>query len=388
MMVQFLGLPTPHLNPKALELDVSGLSNALGGIRQQNNIEAAREMKMNALAQQQKNLDRRFKLESDLAPKRLALLDAQVGAQRDRLSFDRQMQPERLRLARAQAENAGNLTKMRQQEFTAQAEAARYQKAGNILNYIQSQPPESQAELWQQAQANPVFAQVFAGAPEGVLADPRAAAAYVGSMLPRQKPIRANAGDVLLDANTYKPIYTAAPKPRKFSFTDIDKLTEEGKQGQDVSRFLSTFNDKFAGYFPGTSGPLLGAARSGFGSDDSIAAAKWWNDYDRYKGQVRSKLYGASLTKSEKDAFEAADIAPDMAPDQVKTNLKRQRDLIAQAMQRRKAALVKAGFDRDTIEQAYGPDMTQPKPQPKPNGPHRPGKYIYNSATNALEPAQ
>lgn len=147
-------------------------------------------------------------------------------------------------------------------------------------------------------------------------------------------------------------------KPRNLSVGDIGKLTEEGTKFQSVSGFGNTFRDNFAGYgnsMIGGAAMLAGRTLPNAvlpqGTED---AAKWWQEYDRYKNVIRNDLFGSALTATEKAAFEAADITPAMKPEIIKTNLAKQKGLIEAGLKRKAAAMVQSGYSADAVTSAFG----------------------------------
>jgi hypothetical protein len=135
----------------------------------------------------------------------------------------------------------------------------------------------------------------------------------------------------------------------------ITSFNSAGKTLTDADRFVRTFDPKFAGYGLGIIGDaVMGAGRAGVGTEAGRQGAAWWNDYDRYKNQVRNELFGSALTNTEKGAFERADINPGMAPDQITTNLARQREAAQAAARKLIAPHVLAGKSVEQIESAVG----------------------------------
>lgn len=162
------------------------------------------------------------------------------------------------------------------------------------------------------------------------------------------------------------PAYLAASneakaKPRNMSIGDITKLTEEGGKFANVAGFGDTFKPEYAGYKIKAVGELANTA--GRNLPGSIlpagvaAGADWWQGYDRYKNQIRNDLFGSALTKSEIQAFEAADITPGMDPAMVKNNLARQKSIIESGVKRKASAMVESGYDPAAIAKAYGIDV-------------------------------
>lgn len=148
----------------------------------------------------------------------------------------------------------------------------------------------------------------------------------------------------------------AKEKPRNMSISDITKLSEEGGKFANISGFGETFKDDYAGH------TIMGEGANVAGRylPESVVGkttkegAEWWQSYDRYKNLVRNELFGSALTATEKSAFEKADINPRMDAATVKTNLKKQREVVENGLKRKANAMIEAGYKPDAIASAYG----------------------------------
>jgi hypothetical protein len=87
-------------------------------------------------------------------------------------------------------------------------------------------------------------------------------------------------------------------------------------------------------------------------------AAAWWSSYDRYKNVVRNELFGASLTANEQEAFNKADINPDMSPELIRRNLAQQRETLSVANARKAATLVAGNVNPEQVSIAGAIDFT------------------------------
>lgn len=142
---------------------------------------------------------------------------------------------------------------------------------------------------------------------------------------------------------------------RQLSVTDMTKLEEEGQKFSDLKSFAETFKDDYAGYKVGGS-TLTGLARIGLPTA-SKEAASYWQGYDRFKNVVRNNLFGAALTKPEMEAFEKADINPNMDPAIIKKNLELQQKIVANGMRRKAQALILQGYEPRVVAATYGIDL-------------------------------
>lgn len=115
---------------------------------------------------------------------------------------------------------------------------------------------------------------------------------------------------------------------------------------------------------------------------NQVAMAKWWQDYQAYKGAVRNGLYGSALTKYEIAEWDKQDINPNMRPDVIRHNLDRQNNIVKNGLMRHGHSLLGQGHTREAIEPLFGfelgdkppktirdKDRESGTPQPKGGGP-------------------
>lgn len=159
----------------------------------------------------------------------------------------------------------------------------------------------------------------------------------------------------------------AQPRPRALSVNEATKLSEKGVQLENVNRYGETFKDEFGGYGAGGEKMMFTARNLPFLVGPTTEnAASWWQDYDRYKNQVRNELFGSALTAAEQEAFEKSDITPNMDPKQIRLNLQRQQEAVQSALRKTARALAASGYPAEAIEQAIGVPLDQldaPTPQ-------------------------
>ena len=173
----------------------------------------------------------------------------------------------------------------------------------------------------------------------------------------------------------------------------IKQLREAGTSLSDADRFGSGFKDEFAGWRNqrlGETANLL-ARTTGIGNEQ---AASWWQDYDRYKNQVRNQLFGSALTVAEAAAFEKADINPGMTPQAIRSNLAAQRRAAESAAKKVAGVYAAQGRSTDEIEAALGMPIEvlgiKPKVKAAPASapaPANPANAPVSSAARVLGPA-
>lgn len=190
------------------------------------------------------------------------------------------------------------------------------------------------------------------------------------------------------DALTAKQEAASRPKPRALSVNEATKLSEKGTQYENVQRYGSTFKDDYAGYGRGGETTMWAARNTPFLTGPTTEnAASWWQDYDRYKNQVRNELFGSALTAAETEAFEKSDINPNMDPGLIKQNLQRQQEAVQSALRKTARSLAASGYTKDAIEQAIGvplEDLDSPTPQLR-KGDREQGPVRVKSAQEAQE---
>jgi hypothetical protein len=93
-------------------------------------------------------------------------------------------------------------------------------------------------------------------------------------------------------------------------------------------------------------------------NEDVKKAANWWTEYDRYKIVVRNNKFGATLTPSEKAAWDKVDITPDMDPSVIRQNLAVQQRILDGAIARRALTLISEGYNPESISTSTGLDFS------------------------------
>lgn len=145
----------------------------------------------------------------------------------------------------------------------------------------------------------------------------------------------------------------------------VMQLTKDAAKLQNLTGLAASFKDDFAG------SPMMGDFENQLGrlgwtggmTGATKGQAEWWQQYDRYKNEVRNELFGAALTETEQRAFEQADINPGMSPTVLKTNLEKQRGIIQEGLQRKGRVWAAQGYNPDAIMEATGLEI---RPQSAP----------------------
>lgn len=168
------------------------------------------------------------------------------------------------------------------------------------------------------------------------------------------------------DPLEYERLQKEATAPaRQFSVADVKGLKEEGTKGKAALRFSETFKPSYAGFGPVVGPSIVSGAR--YLTDDAARAiskdlpeaARWWQDYENFKNDVRKGTFGATLTKNELEAFERANVSAGMNANQVERFLGAQKLLVTDALKREASGLITAGYDPKVIAESYGLDLKQ-----------------------------
>jgi hypothetical protein len=141
---------------------------------------------------------------------------------------------------------------------------------------------------------------------------------------------------------------------------DSGILEKNSTQLFQVETAIADFKPEYAGKTFGGEA-LMAATRVApdrITSPELRNAAAWWSSYDRYKNVVRNELFGASLTANEQEAFNKADINPNMSPELIKKNLALQQKILRVANARKAATLVAGNVNPEQVSIAGSIDFT------------------------------
>lgn len=172
---------------------------------------------------------------------------------------------------------------------------------------------------------------------------------------------------------------TAGGKP--LTQGTVKELTSDAGRLANLTSLGSSFKNEYAGNkWGGGAENLVG--RLGL-PGATPGQAEWWQGYDRIKNEIRNELFGASLTDSEKRAFEASDITPDMAPSVIKANLAKQEQIIQNALKRKAGTWQAQGYNKQALNFAtdgiLGEDGAPAADKPQSN------RLRFNPKTGKLE---
>lgn len=154
------------------------------------------------------------------------------------------------------------------------------------------------------------------------------------------------------------------PTPR-LTGSDLNSLSGIGGRLSQAQRFGQTFRDEFGGWRFGAVGNLANVLERNSGVSVAPGSAAWWQEYDRYKNEVRNDLFGSALTATEQAAFERADINPGMTPQAIRANLEIQQRAALGAARRIAQARIQNGDDPQTVAAALGVPLATLGIQPR-----------------------
>jgi hypothetical protein len=157
--------------------------------------------------------------------------------------------------------------------------------------------------------------------------------------------------------------------PKLFPEKAADTLTDDVNQVDALSRALRGFNDDFAGSAFTSIESLL----QGWNSDIGTPGQRdWWADVKSSDNIIRNKLFGASLTPGEQQAYAQTTITPSMDGTEIKKNLLRRLEIVQKATQRRYNRYVAAGYDPAQIDATIGDvnfrELPSLEPEAQPDG--------------------
>ena len=139
--------------------------------------------------------------------------------------------------------------------------------------------------------------------------------------------------------------------PKMFPEKAAETLTDDINQVDALSRALRGFNDDFAGSAFTSIESLL----QGWNSDIGTPGQRdWWSDVKASDNIIRNKLFGASLTPGEQQAYEQTTITPGMDGVEIRKNLIRRLGIVQDATQRRYNRYIAAGYDPAQIDATVG----------------------------------
>lgn len=126
-----------------------------------------------------------------------------------------------------------------------------------------------------------------------------------------------------------------------------------------------SFNDEYAGNtITGGLENSIQSLNSDFGTPGQ---RDWWSRFKSVDNQIRNDLFGSALTETEKAAYEATTISPNMDPKIIRQNLAARQKIIQDALKRQVGVLRGNKYDPDALDAAvgqFGADFIDTAPPP------------------------
>ena len=134
-------------------------------------------------------------------------------------------------------------------------------------------------------------------------------------------------------------------KERTLPWTAVQDMSKKAGSADTLSQLTEEFKPEYASPLPGV--PGVGAVgnflgRAGLGNQDK---ANWWQRYNEQANQIRNELFGSALTATEKAAFDAAMISPDMDEKVIARRLRQQATAAQSAYERLVQSAAGSGYD-------------------------------------------
>lgn len=85
-------------------------------------------------------------------------------------------------------------------------------------------------------------------------------------------------------------------------------------------------------------------------SDDSRVRQSWWKEYAEWENYVRNNLFGSALTGFELAAWNAANINPNMDPEDVMENVRIKRAIVRRAAAQQASVQRDFGWPKETLK--------------------------------------
>lgn len=122
----------------------------------------------------------------------------------------------------------------------------------------------------------------------------------------------------------------AKPAGKALGFPAIEKLSKKESTRDAYVSLVDSFKPGFSGTagiadYENTAGKFF-PKFSGKGEQ-----ANWWQNYADQANKVRNELFGATLTRAEEAAFNAANVTPGMDPTIIQTRLAQQAEAVRKA---------------------------------------------------------
>lgn len=143
---------------------------------------------------------------------------------------------------------------------------------------------------------------------------------------------------------------------KKTSSADLKALVDASEMAKKITRIAEEFKPEFVGsWFNVTGEANLAAQKRGLPIvDKPNGNVIWWQNYDEFVNDVRHELFGATLTKNEKKAFDKVIIQKSMDGPVAKASLERQMGIMYDALKREAVGRAMSSSRPDIIRNVIG----------------------------------
>lgn len=127
----------------------------------------------------------------------------------------------------------------------------------------------------------------------------------------------------------------------------LDNFSDTANMYRSFDNSIRTFRKGYGGNLAGEVENLLqGVAGDRVGTPGQ---RDWWAAHRANDNVERHKIFGAALTATEKAAWTSTTISPSMSDEQIVTNLKRRREILAGVLRRQRRFLIAEGANPESL---------------------------------------
>ncbi len=152
-----------------------------------------------------------------------------------------------------------------------------------------------------------------------------------------------------------------SPEYRKMTHSMVAKESPQVDMVIRMQRMLNDFKDDYTQLWgPGPQSRLpLTAARQGItvpttGKEGNIEAQSWWADWQKFYEMVeRHEFFGAALTPTERQAWEAANVGPEMGGPVIRERIQGAVKALQDAVKRREKVYRAEGYNPEALDRLF-----------------------------------
>ena len=152
-----------------------------------------------------------------------------------------------------------------------------------------------------------------------------------------------------------------APEYRKMTHSMVAKESPQVDMVIRMQNMLNDFKDDYTQLWgPGPqSGFPLTLARQGIevpttGKEGNIEAQSWWADWQKFYEMVeRHEFFGAALTPTERQAWEAANVGPEMGGPVIRERIQGAVRALRDAVKRREKVYRAEGYNPEALDRLF-----------------------------------